>query len=517
VTGYLSSLEGDLMSEIRRKSQNQLYQTDPQAWLWDVLGLRLWSLQAEIIESLVVNTFTIVKSCNGVGKTQVAGLGVAWFGNVFETLETTILVSAPVRAQIDEMMFRYLREAYQISVTRGRQLVGQIMPRQPRWIVDDVYKHDLVVPKRPADNNLLSSFQGAHNTHVMVALDEAGGLQEDFFIGANAVTTNEHARILAIGNPDKLNTAFHERFKNLKKFKSWKRISIGYEDTPNATGEMIYPDDLELDRKVKSKLVQTEWAEEMRRSALPGVVKAKVDGEFPDEDDNTFFGEDVKTKAWNTDKNPSSIEKKWLGVDLSYTGEDQCVAYLNHGGKIRRVDVWNRFTGTEHMQSARRIHALAKEYEVDEVRVDRAGTGAGVYSNLLTEDEFKDRRYILIGVNGANTPPDPNRYLNARAWHYDSFRRGMADGTIDLDVEDEKLKNDMDMQTWFMTNRSQIQITSKTELKKAGKRSPDYLDAAIYSAIDFSAYTEGAAAGAQVGDIVVADPWEVLEEELYLV
>jgi hypothetical protein len=509
---YLETLESSILGEIRRKSRNLIYQRDPEAWLWDILGVRAWSKQAEILHSFAENQFTLVKSCNGVGKTQIAGWAVCWFGNVHPPLETSIMVSAPVSAQIDEMMFRYLRAAYQMSVERGKQLVGEIMPRQPRWVVADVYKHDLVVPKRPADQNLLSSFQGVHNDHVGVVLDEAGGLAEDFFIGANAVTTNEDAHILAIGNPDRLNTAFHRRFTDRQRFSDWNAITIGANDTPNFTGEMIYPENPELDRKIKARLVQVQWAEMMRRSALPGVVAAKVDGEFPDADDNTVFDADTKTRAWETEIEPASTDYRWLGVDLSYSGEDQCVAYLNHGGKIRLVDTWNRYSGTEHMESARRIHRLAAKYEATEVRVDSAGTGSGVYSNLKTEAEFAKRRYVLVGILGANASPNRNVWLNARAWHYDSFRRGMREGRIDLDMMDDGLRQDMDVQSWFPTGRGQIQITSKAELKKQGLHSPDHLDAAIYSAIDLLDITDGPGAGLEPGDEMWEDPWAYASE-----
>lgn len=511
MSAYLGSLESEVMAEIRKKSRNLIYQRDPMAWLWDVLGVRLWSLQAEVMQSFCDNTFTLVKSCNGVGKTQVAGFAVCWFGNVYDTLGTSIMVSAPVRQQIDEMMFRYLRSAYQMSVERGRKLVGEIMPRKPSWIVADTYKHDLVTAKRPADGNLLSSFQGTHNDHVAVVLDEAGGLAEDFFIGANAVTTNEHARILGIGNPDKLNTAFHRRFTDRNRFSDWNLITIGAEDTPNFTGESIYPENPELDKKIKGRLVQVSWAEMMRKSALPGVVKAKVDGEFPDADDATFFDADTKTRAYELELDPPNTAHRWLGVDLSYSGEDQCVAYLNHGGKVRLVDSWNRYSGTEHMESAKRIHRLAKQYEATEVRVDATGTGSGVYSNLKTEEQFRDRKYTLVGILGANASPNRNVWLNARAWHYDSFRRAMRDGELDLDLEDEGLRTDMDVQSWFPTGRGQIQITSKTDLKKQGLHSPDHLDAAIYSFVDLRAMTEGDAAGLEEGEETWLDPYSLLE------
>lgn len=507
---YLSDIRGDVLAEWRKKSQAAIYQTDPAAWMWDVLGKRWWSVQEEIARSFVFNEFTIVKSCNGVGKTQLAGDLVTWFVSVHPPEHTTVMVSAPVREQIDTMMFRYLNDNYRLAVERGKPLIGEIT-RWPKWQVPELNGRDIVLPKRPADANLVSSFQGVHDEHVAVVLDEAGGLQEDFYIGANAVTTNKHARVLAIGNPDQLNTAFHRRFTDTEAFSDWNRFTIGAKDSPNFTGEKIYPEDPELDERIKGRLVQVRWAEMMRRSARPSVVAAKVDGEFPDSDDSTFFDQPVINKAWNTSIEPASTDPRHLGVDLSYQGEDKCAAYMNWGGQVRKVDEWNRYDGTEHIESARRVHALAIKLGISEVRVDKAGTGSGVYSNLKTLPEFKDRPYVLIGINGANGSPDFNRWLNARAWHYDQMRTGMANGTIDLDMSDTDLRTELEIQSSKYTLRNQIQITSKDEMRKAGIKSPDHLDAAIYSIIDTTPFTGGPAQGAQPGSVVMLDPFELLQ------
>jgi hypothetical protein len=507
---YLLDLEGELLADLRTRSRNLLYQQDPVAWLWDVLGKRWWSKQEEIAWSFWEHDQTLVKSCNGVGKSYLGADLVTWFATVHPPQETSVMVSAPVRNQIDEVMFRYLRENYGEAAARNTPFVGEIT-RFPKWHVDEPYDIDLVVPRRPSDQNLLSAFQGVHNVHVAVVLDEAGGLQEDFFIGANAVTTNDDAHILGIGNPDRRNTAFHKRFKDRISFADWHIFTIRADDSPNFTGEVIYPDDPEKDALAKSKLVKVSWAAMMRRSALPGVVKAKVDGEFPDEDDTTFFAQDAINRAYNTDLTPKAgtPARRTLGVDLAFSGEDKSVAYLNVGGHIRKVDEWNRTAGVEHMQSATRIHELAKKHEADEVRVDAAGTGAGVYSNLKTEDRFADRRYILIGVLGANRSPNSNRWLNARAWHYDTFRRRMNDGLIDLDMNDTELRTDMEAQWYKITRKSQLQITSKQEQKAHGLHSPDHLDAAIYSDIDMTAFVDTPGAGAEDADTAIVDPWQM--------
>lgn len=516
---HITGLENEMLLEWRKRSRAVIYQTDPVAWMWDVLGERWWSLQEEIAHSFVENTFTIVKSCNGVGKTKLAGDLVTWFVSVFPPMETMALVSAPVRSQIDENMFNYLRSNYHLAEQRGRALVGEIT-RWPKWVTHSPYDKDLVIPKRPADQNLISSFQGLHFDHMAVVLDEAGGLQEDFYIGANAVTTNEHARILAIGNPDVRNTAFHRRFSDRETYVDWNTFSIPASATPNFTGESIYPEDPERDKKVKARLVQTKWAETMRRQASPGVIAAKVDAEFPGEDDNTFFSQLVINRAWNrfgelveleeAGRRPR-VRRKHLGVDVAFAGSDKNVIVLNDGGLIKRIDKWGVEEGEEKVEDmaiAKRVHDHAQRLGVHEVRIDASGTSRGVHSLLKTEEQFAERSYVLIGIVGAQSSPNPNRFLNARAWHYDQMRMAMSNGEIGLNPKDADLRMDLEIQTYKLTLRNLLQITSKEELKKDLKHSPDDLDATIYSVIDLTGVADGPAAGARPGDIVEADPYD---------
>lgn len=172
---YLNEIEADVLAEWRERSQLTLYQSDPEAWLYDRLKVRLWSKQREIAESFVTNTKTLVKSCNGVGKTKLGGFLVTWFISVFPPEETRVLLSAPIREQINTNMFNYLRENYQTAITLGAPLIGEIT-KAPLWVVTEPFDKHIVIPKRPADENLVSSFQGVHDMHVAVVLDEAGGL-----------------------------------------------------------------------------------------------------------------------------------------------------------------------------------------------------------------------------------------------------------------------------------------------------------------------------------------------------
>src|SRR5690625_7254267 len=74
----------------------------------------------------------------------------------------------------------------------------------------------------------------------------------------------------------------------------------------------------------------------------------------------------------------------------------------------------------------------------------------------------------------------------------------MSQGMVDLDPEEKTLRDDMTSVTYEINRRGAIQITPKHEARKKGIRSPDYLDAAIYSAIDFEESLSGPPPGSKV-------------------
>lgn len=470
------------LSEIRAKSQLKLYRRDPEAWLSDVLDKRWWSKQSEIAHSVVGTgsgqTFTLVKSANGVGKTQLGADLMTWAVATHDPLDVTVLATANVFTQISQNAFKYITNNYGDAALRGVKLPGRVVS-DPAVRFDrgrDLMPKDIIIGRRPADKNLISSFQGTHDGFVMVLLDEAGGLPEDLWIGAYAVTTNQHTAILALGNPDELNTGFHRRFTNEEKYSEWNRFTISAFDTPNFTGEVLYPDDPARDKHVKSLMIQPKWASRMEREAHPNVYRAKVLGEFPDSSDTSFFPQSAIEKAWNTVIEPTDDATKILGIDLSFAGEDKTTFYLNVGGRIRKIHEYNKIDDPE--EHARRIHEQAVAYDVDVVQVDANGPGGGPFARL---EAIPNKPYLAVGLLGGRAASDNSRWAQARSEQYDNFREGMQLGKIDLDPEDSELRDQLYSQTYKINARSAIQILSKSDMRAQGLHSPDHLDAAIYS------------------------------------
>lgn len=479
-----------VIADLRQRSKNSLYLTDPAAWVHDVLGKHVWSKQREILESLVDNTHTAVVSCNGMGKSAIAGMAGAWWVSVHDPYEVALIASAPTYPQIARVLFRELKDNHKAAAVRGFALPGHINQSE-EWKLDDEYGTLVGFGRRPADTDIVSAFQGIHRRFVMVVLDEAGGIPQDLYTAAEAVTTTADSRVLAIGNPDRRGTEFHRIFREDE---TWNKIKVSAFDTPNFTGERV-PEGL------GPLLIQPSWVE--RQKVAWGEdsarYKSKVLAEFPDEDDTAFFSQQCIDAAVDCEVVEDLTVPVVLGVDVARFGEDDSVVYSNRGGLLRHVATWNKSNAVE---SANRVHQLAVEFSASEVRVDGTGLGAPIVDMLAS---MSGDKYTVISVVGSAASPDSTRWLNARAAGYDSLREQMLTHRIDIDLSDKDLIDELMIIKYKFSSKGSIQIESKDDMRSRGLKSPDRLDAAMYASLDLSALTGGRFAGAKPGDRLMMD------------
>jgi len=316
------------------------------------------------------------------------------------------------------------------------------------------------------------------------------------FTAAEAVATGAGSRILAIGNPDRRGTEFHRIFTDPQISQDWSLHTISAFDLPTFTEESVYPDE-EAQKNFLNGLTSVDWVEHKKRAwgEESARYKAKVLGEFPDEADNTFFPQGVLDKAYDTTIEDDGSVRPVLGLDVARFGSDENVLYENIGGRVRRIDAWSKL---DLIETARRVHTHAQRIMATVINVDVNGVGGGVVDALVRLDEFADAVYSVGAINNSSASPDSTRWLNARSWHYDTFREMMSDGKIDLDYEDNELREELISQTYKFSPRGSIQMTSKDEMKRSGMSSPDNLDAAILCTIDMERFS-----GLQPGDVIM--------------
>lgn len=451
------------IEELDNRERNDRYLTDIRAWAHDKLGYSLWNKQVEIADALIKHRRVAVKSGHGVGKSFVASIIMAWFVDTRKHLDAVGVSTAPTQVQLG-ILWEYLRDHH-----RNGKLSGRIT-------LDDEYKSDVnslrAMGRKPSSTNE-HAFQGIHRRNgVLAIMDESCGIPETIFTGVDAITTGKWDMCLAIGNPDDINTPFGRIWTGDDD--SWHKITISSYDSPNLTGE-------DFPEEASGGLVSAEWIEGRKKAWGEDSprFRSKVLGEFSEGSGDTLFTMGTLLTGHRTELEIAPDTKPRLGVDVARYGDDNTVVYMYHGGVVRKMGQWAK---TDLVTSAERIMEIAIEQGADEVRVDGIGIGAGVVDNLT---RISDGRFTVINLAGNSASPDLEKWLNARAFWWDTIRERMYKGEIDLDITDKTLSDELgDVQYHFKNPRGSLQIEKKEDIRSRNGKSPDYADAFIYACVD---------------------------------
>ena len=84
----------------------------------------------------------------------------------------------------------------------------------------------------------------------------------------------------------------------------------------------------------------------------------------------------------------------------------------------------------------------------------------------------------------------------------------MLAGSVDIEMDDRALLDEMMMIKYKFSVKGSIQIESKDDMRSRGMKSPDRLDAAMYACLDMSALVGGRFGNAKPGDQFFADASE---------
>ena len=404
--------------------------------------------------------------------------------------------------------------------------------------------------RKPPDNKAGDAFQGLHARYVLAIGDEATGLTEEMIDGLANITSNDNSRRLLISNPTNpyshLGRIFLKPSERADGSSAWVKIHVSVFDLPTFHGRggiackadtcpkfkehqthklgLGFPKDM-LESISGPQYVEDKKAEYGEDSAR---YKARVLGQFAFEAGSNLFTDRELNTAVDTIVVPDGEERAVLGVDVARFGEDSSVVYMveygivmrrkwnddiNEGGeerepaldddgnvirgqKLRYVESWrgaplvNKMhpDGSVEMGTAERVHAIATGLGVGSVRVDASGLGGGVADQLWNLSKG-GKLYDVIEVLGGAASPDRRKHVNSRAYNFDMMRLGMFQGRIDVSPQDEQLLDELaGIQYDFADAASGggMKIESKESMRRAGRKSPDYADAAWYACMDMS-------------------------------
>lgn len=403
------------------RAKGLLSARDPEKFIWDVLGWRptiaaqghgitkaITEDQRKVLHSLRDNRRTAVPSGNGAGKTRIAAAAVLWFLARYD--DSIVITTASTWTLVEAQLWREIRACFMQAKV---PLSGRLMQTELR-IGDKHYAIGI-------STDDVSRFQGFHAPHVLVIIDEATGVREEIWEGAEAVTVGRDDRILALGNP----TDAASRFARVCSSSLWSVVHIDCRSHPN----VVYDDPAIIPGAVTKEWVDDKLEECGGQETHP-LFQARVAGYFPTQGQDSIIslGDVEAAQQWDqrhgsladyTDTDaveavvalqqgrvpgaptaPREVTHQGkgvaLGLDIAGPGSDLCCLWSISGGRAK-LEWWT--IHQEIMVTAGRVSRTIHDYggRVKILWLDDTGIGNGVGSRLLELKRWEQDHLTMQG------------------------------------------------------------------------------------------------------------------------
>ena len=432
--------------------------------------------QERVIESVRLNTRTVVESGHGVGKSVIAaGLACAWM-TINEGASVKCVTFAPTHQQVQNILWRYIR-AY------GRQagLEGRILDT-PRWEFGTAFPEKFAIgvsPRRSSEQDM-AGVQGYHAPALLIILDECAGLPKILW---DAVETLQPTRILAIGNPIEQSGPFW----NAANSKLWNRINISCLNHPNVI----------QDKSVVPGAVTREWVEGMLTEHCQIAAAGEPDAFYLDWKDKWYIPDarfqsrvmgiapteapdQLISMAWVESAKLTSLAASGeitISLDPARRGGDAFAIAIKQGYRVLRVEMMYATKNDPTAEVVGWFLALAAEYQAVRGFIDEGGMGGPILDVARREADFS-----IVGINSSSRASDPSNYHNMRSYCWGMMRNAFRKGQVDLPNNlilstMDKLESDLTVPKYSYDHQGRMKLESKDEIMKRLGRSPDAGDA----------------------------------------
>ncbi len=380
-----------------------------------------------------------VSSGHGIGKSAQIAMTIDWAQSTCE--DCKVVVTAGTGTQLATKTVPEVSKWFRRSINKAwwdlnaTSIRYKSEKRQSGWRTDFITW---------SEHNT-EAFAGLHNKgkRILLVFDEASAIADKVWEVAEGAMTDEDTEIiwLAFGNPTHNTGRFRECFGKLKH--RWKTFQIDSRTVEGTNKEQIQ-----------------KWIEDYGEDS--DFVRVRVRGEFPRAGSTQFIPGDVVAQCRRYVAQSYTHLPKILSVDVARFGDDQTVIGQRQG---RKASILAKLRGLDTVQVAERVIQFIQQEKPDATVVDGDGLGAGVV------DHLGHRGFHVFEFHGGASPTDGAAYYNRRAEVWGLMRDWLMAGAQIPD--DPELEADLTTPEYGFSNKQQIQLEKKEDMKKRGYSSPD--------------------------------------------
>lgn len=458
------------------------YKEKPYAYAKEVLKVKWLPKQIEIAEAVLKYPRVMVRSSNGYGKSYLAGSLINfWFD---ARVPSITLTTAPTESSVIDILWKEVR-----TQRRGRP---GLSPKAPRMELAPNHYAQGYTAKDAA------SFQGRREKDLLIVMDEAIGIPEEFWTAAKAMCTSPDHRWLVLYNPLDSSSFVYTEETNVDS--NWHVITLNALEHPNVALELAGEPPLveagvrlswvnqafkDWATKVESKddikpIYDVEWPPASGIWYRPGPeFEARVLGRWPTGSVYSIWNDAVITACETKQQELPKDTPPEIGVDVAHSGLNWTVLYVRWGKSIVYRESRQ---GVEYAWTANRAKQLADEWGkksgLDGKKVAIKLDAGGGYGEAVFELR---EGYNFILINGASTAIRENNYHNRRSELWFQTFRMAEDGLIEWSrltpEEKKKLRRQLLSAKYSFDLKNRLQVEEKKKTMKEAGGSPDEADA----------------------------------------
>ena len=432
-----------------------IYQKNPVLFAQEVCKFQPDPWQRDVMMDIANSPRVSVRSGHGVGKTGTEAVTVLWFLTCFKYPK--VICTAPTLQQLHDVLWS------EIDKWRSKSpLLQELLEWTKTYVYMKGYgKRWFAVAKTAsAPENM----QGFHEDNMLFVVDEASGIEESIMEAILATLSGGNNKLLMCANPTRTTGTFYDSHHINRALYKCHRVSS-----------------LDSSRTNKENIA----AFIKKYGAESNVVKVRVYGDFPTQEDDVFMPLPLVEAAVGRDLLDEDVGKITLGIDVARYGDDETIIAQKVGGKITMPVIAH---GQNLMRTVgdivicyRRVLKENPTYKgVVTAYIDDTGLGGGVTDRLqeVKREEGLNRLEIVPSNFGVKPPQDGSemKYADITTYMWANVKYLMENQQLSIE-NDEELVAQLTVRKYSITSNGRIVLERKKDMKERGIKSPDRADA----------------------------------------
>jgi len=461
-----------------------LWRNDPVLFMREVLLFEPDDWQIQVAYDLRDYPRVSVKSGQGVGKTGVEAALLLWFLVCFPY--PRIVATAPTKQQLHDVLWSEVDKWMNNS---------PLLPMLLKWTKTYVYmagyeKRWFAVARTATKPE---NMQGFHEDNMLFIVDEASGVADPIMEAITGTLAGANNKLLLMGNPTKTSGTFYESHTTDRAL--YRCHTVNAEHSRRTNKENI-------------SAMKRKYGENSN------VVRVRVYGEFPEQEDDVFIPIAFLEQSTRTEMSEATarafgmlrdsagnllpvdvggVERIEIGCDVARFGDDKtCIGYRVN----EAVQIYKKYNGKDTTWTASMIARLYKELKQRfrfqgqiGVKVDDGGVGGGVVDQLRNWKRSEPEVYgdmVILAVN-FGIPIKHRHYADSTTYMmgvvrdliapYDDFGHPHVPEIILPD--DSDLIGQLSSRKFEFCSNGKQKVESKQDMKDRGLSSPDEGDCVL--------------------------------------